>query len=165
MNLKSTLLLKLLPLLTFIALLFPTPKIAQAAGSAPAQIAPAAKKVLKEDSYGEEYAAAPSKGAEKTTGVNKLSDEAMRIKFLTFCGVIGSFLLLPEVFYRKGKDEEQPLSDESTHSQPEEPAKNSTPDLDFLKTISAKTKDVDSFSKNSETSNGTVESQKNHKSA
>lgn len=173
MNIKSTLLLKLLPLITFISLLFPTTQIAKAATSAPVKAVSSTKKVLKKESHGGDYAAAPTAEAYIAAGGNKksgsvkkllVSEKTKKIEFFTFCGLIASFLLAPEIFFKRNKDEEFSNHEDETDNDIKE-VETISPDLDFLKTISANTKEVDLFANNSEESNGQVESKQSHKSA
>lgn len=172
MNLKITL-LKLLPLITFITLLLPTPKIARAASSAPAKEVAPTQKLLTEESSDETYiSAAPKsdKGFGESTDLKTivLSRKAKKIEFIVLASLMGLGVFAPEIFFKKNKEvsNSEDYSDiEQEEVKAKKPEKTVEPDLDFLKVISEKTKDVDFFSEKSAGSNGKVVNKTNSKSA
>lgn len=165
MNPKSYL-LKLLPLITFITVLFPTSNVAQAANSESVA------------NYSETYiAAAPAGDGASKKKVKRivLSEKAKRIEFIVFGSFLGLGILAPELFFNKKKQEELSSNEvahnnnnHSTSSQEaataKKPEKAVKPDMEFLDIISKTAKNVDSFFEPT-SSNGKVATKTGNKSA
>ncbi len=161
MNRKSYL-LKLLPLTTFLILLFPAPNIARAANSESIKQTAATQQLLTENSSGKTYlAAAPKadKGAAEPTTLKKivLSKKAQNIEFILFGCLIGLGVLAPEIFFKGKKNQGVSNSQDHQDTQNQELKSGKTvePDLEFLKVISEKAAE----------SNGKIVNQTNSKSA
>ncbi len=166
MNPKSYL-LKLLPLITFITVLFPTSNVAQAANSESVA------------NYSETYiAAAPAGDGASKKKVKRvvLSEKAKQIEFIVFGSFLGLGILVPELFFNKKKQEEELAINEAAHnnnnhstsSQEAVKAKKLEkavePDMDFLNVISRTAKDIDTFFEPT-SSNGKVATKTGNKSA
>ena len=163
MNPKSTL-LKLIPLITFISVLLPTPNMARAASSPKTEAYPTKEIVKGEDHSGGHGAS----GHNESAGIGKvvLSEKAKKIKFIVFLSLIVGAVFIPEIFHNKSKgDSKNKKSDKNQKDTLEKQAKNIQPDIEFLKAISAQTKNVDLFGDNHQNSDHTVISHNDQKSA
>ena len=163
MNLKIKL-LKLLPLITFITLLFPTAKVVKAATSVAQKESVELEKIITQESDGVKYAAAPKgdKGYGEAKSAKKivLSEKAAQVEFIIFGSLIGLGILVPEILFR-GKKNKKSSNNQQNELANKKPEKTVEPDLEFLKAISEKTKEAQKSSQY----NGKVETQANSKSA
>ena len=165
MNPKSTL-LKLIPLITFISVLLPTANIAKAASSPKTETYPT-KEIVKGDehSHSEEHGAS---GHNESAGIGRgiLSEKAKKIEFIVFLSLIIGAVFVPEIFHNKSKrDSKNQKSTETEKDTAQKQEKVMQPDIEFLKAISAQTKNVDLFGDNHQNSDHTVISHNDQKSA
>ena len=143
-------LFKLLPLLTFIILLFPTTKIAKAASSESLKEIAPTQKLLTEESYSSTYIAAAPKGDAgygESKSIKKivLSEKAKKIEFIVLASLMGLGVIAPEIFFNSKKNQQASNSEAHQDIEQEEvkakkPEKAVEPDLEFLKVISEKAK-------------------------